>query len=63
MSLDARLQRLWYGPAWHSLPLWPLEWIFRLAVEPHRMWKRYLLGNPAFLSSVMSERQRSAHDA
>jgi N-acetylglucosaminyldiphosphoundecaprenol N-acetyl-beta-D-mannosaminyltransferase len=36
-----------------------LEWIFRLAVEPNRMWKRYLLGNPAFLSRVMSERQRA----
>ena len=35
-----------------------LEWIFRLAVEPHRMWKRYLLGNPAFLSRVMNERTR-----
>ncbi len=32
MSLDARLQRLWYGPAWASLPLWPLEGIFRGAV-------------------------------
>ena len=35
-----------------------LEWIFRLAVEPHRMWKRYLLGNPVFLSRVMNERNR-----
>jgi tetraacyldisaccharide 4'-kinase len=32
MSLDARLQRLWYGPAWHSLPLWPLALVFRLLV-------------------------------
>ena len=24
MSLDARLQSVWYGPAWRSLPLWPL---------------------------------------
>jgi tetraacyldisaccharide-1-P 4'-kinase len=32
MSFDARLQRLWYGPAWRSLPLWPLELLFRLAV-------------------------------
>jgi tetraacyldisaccharide 4'-kinase len=32
MSLDTRLQRLWYGPAWRSLPLWPLELLFRLAV-------------------------------
>jgi N-acetylglucosaminyldiphosphoundecaprenol N-acetyl-beta-D-mannosaminyltransferase len=32
-----------------------LEWIFRLAIEPRRMWRRYLLGNPAFLSRVLSE--------
>ena len=36
-----------------------MEWIFRLAVEPHRMWKRYLLGNPVFLSRVMNERHRA----
>ena len=32
MSLDAALQRLWYGPSWQSLPLWPLGWLFRAAV-------------------------------
>ena len=32
MSLDARLQRLWYGPAWRSLPLWPFAVVFRVAV-------------------------------
>jgi N-acetylglucosaminyldiphosphoundecaprenol N-acetyl-beta-D-mannosaminyltransferase len=32
-----------------------LEWIFRLAIEPQRMWRRYLLGNPVFLSRVFSE--------
>jgi N-acetylglucosaminyldiphosphoundecaprenol N-acetyl-beta-D-mannosaminyltransferase len=31
------------------------EWIFRLAVEPRRMWRRYLIGNPMFLSRVFSE--------
>ena len=35
-----------------------LEWIFRLAVEPRRMWRRYLLGNPAFLARVLEERRR-----
>jgi len=34
------------------------EWIFRLAVEPGRMWRRYLLGNPAFLYRVLEERRR-----
>jgi N-acetylglucosaminyldiphosphoundecaprenol N-acetyl-beta-D-mannosaminyltransferase len=34
------------------------EWIFRLAVEPRRMWRRYLLGNPTFLFRVLGERRR-----
>jgi N-acetylglucosaminyldiphosphoundecaprenol N-acetyl-beta-D-mannosaminyltransferase len=34
------------------------EWIFRLALEPRRMWRRYLLGNPAFLGRVMTEARR-----
>ena len=32
-----------------------LEWIFRLGVEPNRMWRRYLIGNPMFLSRVLGE--------
>lgn len=32
-----------------------LEWIFRLGVEPRRMWRRYLLGNPVFLSRVVAQ--------
>jgi len=32
-----------------------LEWIFRLAIEPQRMWRRYLLGNPVFLKRVLAE--------
>ena len=30
MSLDAQLQSVWYGPAWRSLPLWPLALLYRL---------------------------------
>jgi tetraacyldisaccharide 4'-kinase len=30
MSLDARLQSVWYGPAWRSLPLWPLALLYRV---------------------------------
>jgi tetraacyldisaccharide 4'-kinase len=36
MTLDERLQRLWYGPAWRSLPLWPLAAVFALAVVSRR---------------------------
>ena len=35
-----------------------LEWIFRLAIEPQRMWRRYLLGNPVFLRRVLTEAKR-----
>lgn len=35
-----------------------LEWIFRLAIEPQRMWRRYLLGNPVFLGRVLGEARR-----
>jgi N-acetylglucosaminyldiphosphoundecaprenol N-acetyl-beta-D-mannosaminyltransferase len=47
------------APAW--LADNGLEWIFRLAIEPQRMWRRYLLGNPVFVSRVMAQaRQRGA---
>ena len=36
-----------------------LEWIFRLAIEPSRMWRRYLIGNPIFLGRVMNEAART----
>jgi exopolysaccharide biosynthesis WecB/TagA/CpsF family protein len=32
------------------------EWIFRLAQEPRRLWRRYLVGNPVFLVSVLREK-------
>jgi len=38
-------------------PRWMLalrsEWVFRLAVEPGRLWRRYVLGNPKFLLRVL----------
>jgi len=37
-------------------PVWMrrvgLEWLFRLALEPGRLWKRYLIGNPKFIWRV-----------
>jgi N-acetylglucosaminyldiphosphoundecaprenol N-acetyl-beta-D-mannosaminyltransferase len=33
-----------------------MEWVFRLAVEPQRLWKRYVVGNVIFLSRVIRER-------
>ncbi len=30
-----------------------LEWIYRLATEPRRLWSRYLTGNPRFLRDAV----------
>ncbi|MBZ9674487.1 WecB/TagA/CpsF family glycosyltransferase [Mesorhizobium sp. ES1-1] len=51
-------------------PLWMrrlrLEWVFRLAIEPGRLWRRYIVGNPLFLMRVarqrLSRRVRAAGD-
>lgn len=41
-------------------PVWMrragLEWIFRLTLEPGRLWRRYLLGNPLFVWRVLRGR-------
>ena len=41
-------------------PIWMqklgLEWFFRLIVEPRRLWKRYIIGNPSFLWLVFKQR-------
>ncbi|MEV0322979.1 WecB/TagA/CpsF family glycosyltransferase [Streptomyces sp. NPDC050658] len=29
-----------------------LEWAYRLAKEPHRLWRRYLRNNPAYLARI-----------
>lgn len=33
-----------------------LEWLYRLLIEPRRLWRRYLLGNPRFLWQVLKQR-------
>lgn len=41
------------APAWtHNIGL---EWAYRLAMEPRRLWKRYLVGNSEFLRIVLRE--------
>jgi N-acetylglucosaminyldiphosphoundecaprenol N-acetyl-beta-D-mannosaminyltransferase len=39
------------APAW--MQRYGLEWLFRLAVEPGRLWRRYLLLNPLYLWLVL----------
>lgn len=35
------------APAW--MMRLGLEWLYRLAMEPRRLWRRYLVNNPAFV--------------
>ena len=32
------------------------EWLARLLIEPRRLWRRYLVGNPLFLLRVLKQR-------
>jgi N-acetylglucosaminyldiphosphoundecaprenol N-acetyl-beta-D-mannosaminyltransferase len=41
------------GPSWLT---GRAEWIARLVHNPQRMWRRYLVGNPAFLMRVVAAR-------
>lgn len=36
-----------------------LEWLFRLASEPRRLWRRYLLGNTLFIARLIWRRFRT----
>lgn len=39
-----------------------LEWLFRLAIEPGRLWRRYIVGNPMFLFRVFRQKlARAGH--
>lgn len=42
------------APVW--MQKWGLEWLFRLIVEPQRLWKRYIMGNPQFIWLVLKQR-------
>ncbi len=33
-----------------------LEWLGRLVIEPQRLWRRYLVGNPRFIWRVLKQR-------
>ena len=42
------------APKWwqeHSL-----EWLYRLIIEPKRMWRRYIIGNTLFIWNIWKER-------
>jgi N-acetylglucosaminyldiphosphoundecaprenol N-acetyl-beta-D-mannosaminyltransferase len=46
------------APRW--MQRYGLEWSFRLATEPRRLWKRYLINNPSFVWRVAMTWMRDA---
>jgi N-acetylglucosaminyldiphosphoundecaprenol N-acetyl-beta-D-mannosaminyltransferase len=41
-------------PAW--MQKYALEWLWRLGLEPKRLWRRYVLLNPAYLARLAAQR-------
>ena len=56
-SFDVVSGKLKRAPVWMQNA--GLEWFFRFAQEPKRMWKRYLIGNTKFILMVLKERFKS----
>ncbi len=50
-AFDMHAGLLPQAPAWMQRS--GLEWLYRLAREPRRLWRRYLRNNPAFVVGIM----------
>jgi UDP-N-acetyl-D-mannosaminuronic acid transferase (WecB/TagA/CpsF family) len=35
-----------------------LEWLWRLGLEPRRLWRRYLILNPQYLARLAAQKTR-----
>lgn len=53
-SFDVVAGKVKRAPKW--MQRMGLEWFYRFAQEPKRMWKRYLIGNTKFILLVLKER-------
>ncbi|PTM40375.1 WecB/TagA/CpsF family glycosyltransferase [Bosea sp. 124] len=40
-----------------------LEWVYRLGLEPRRLWRRYVVGNPVFLLRLLRQRLLAGRSA
>ena len=52
--LDFQAKVVTRAPQWMNN--WGIEWVYRLAQEPRRLAKRYLVGNLTFIFRIMRER-------
>ncbi len=54
--LDFSAGKVVRAPRWMNV--FGIEWCFRLAQEPRRLWRRYIMGNPIFLLRAWRDRNR-----
>ncbi len=59
-AFDFHAGRTPQAPAW--MQRLGLEWLFRLAVEPKRLWRRYLLVTPRFLPLWLGQRLKTIRE-
>jgi N-acetylglucosaminyldiphosphoundecaprenol N-acetyl-beta-D-mannosaminyltransferase len=55
-AFDYHAGQLRKPPAWMQKR--GLEWLWRLGLEPGRLWKRYLLLNPAYMARLAAQKTR-----
>jgi N-acetylglucosaminyldiphosphoundecaprenol N-acetyl-beta-D-mannosaminyltransferase len=55
-AFDYHAGQLRKPPPW--MQRYGLEWLWRLGLEPGRLWKRYLLLNPAYLARLAAQKLR-----
>jgi exopolysaccharide biosynthesis WecB/TagA/CpsF family protein len=55
-AFDYHAGQLRKPPAWMQRR--GLEWLWRLGLEPGRLWKRYLLLNPAYLARLAAQKAK-----
>ena len=50
-AFDIHAGLLLQAPRW--MQRFGLEWLFRLLIEPRRLWRRYLVNNPIFVTLIL----------
>jgi N-acetylglucosaminyldiphosphoundecaprenol N-acetyl-beta-D-mannosaminyltransferase len=60
-AFDIHAGKLRQAPRWMQRS--GLEWLFRLASEPRRLWRRYAVNNPRFVLAISRRRPRITNAA
>jgi exopolysaccharide biosynthesis WecB/TagA/CpsF family protein len=55
-AFDYHAGQLRRPPAW--MQRYALEWLWRLGLEPRRLWRRYLILNPQYLTRLAAQKAR-----